>query len=170
MSEIQLAVLDGPDAGKEFDLSGATTVGRDPSAGIVIDDPESSRRHASLSVEGSTVTVEDLGSTNGTFVNGERLTAPRELSGSEKVRVGTTVFEVRVGAEDPQATRAGTSLDLDDLQVTAPRQVPEFAGVAAGGPVMSGAPGGSGGAPGGGDSESSPPPFSGGAPPPSSDP
>jgi hypothetical protein len=165
VAEVQIVVLEGPDAGKEFELSGATTIGRDPSAGIVIDDAEASRRHASLSLEGATVTVEDLGSTNGTFVNGERLAAPRELGGSDKLRIGTSVFEIRVtGAQDPQATTAGTSLpDLDDLQATAPRQVPDFAKDE---PPVSGAPGGAGGVPGGPPPTSAPPPAPAAGPPP----
>jgi hypothetical protein len=137
-------VVEGPDTGKEFDLSGAATVGRDPSAGVSIDDPEASREHASLTVAGTTVTVQDLGSTNGTFVNGERLSAARELSETDKLRIGTTVFELRVtGAED--ATRVGTLPDPADLQATAPRQVPDFASA----PPPSGPPGGAGGIPGG---------------------
>jgi hypothetical protein len=133
--DVQIVVVDGPNTGREFDLSGATVVGRDQSAGLVIDDAEASRRHASLSVEGTTVTVEDLGSTNGTFVNGARISGSKELANGDKVRIGTTVFELRVPqaepAEEPisdQATRMGTALpDLDELQATAPRQVPDFA-------------------------------------------
>jgi hypothetical protein len=119
-------VVEGPNQGMEFELSGSTTVGRDPSAGLVIDDAEASRRHASLSLDGENVMVEDLGSTNGTFVNGKRLTAAHTLMEGEKLRIGTTVFELR--AAPAQATRVGTDLpDLDDIQVTAPRNVPDFA-------------------------------------------
>jgi pSer/pThr/pTyr-binding forkhead associated (FHA) protein len=133
VADVQIVIVDGPNAGREFELSGATVVGRDQSAGLVIDDPEASRRHASLSVDGETVTVEDLGSTNGTFVNGARISGSKQLAGGDKVRIGTTVFELRLPqAEEPdvsdQATRMGTALpDLDELQVTAPRQVPDFA-------------------------------------------
>jgi pSer/pThr/pTyr-binding forkhead associated (FHA) protein len=130
VGDVQIVVVDGPNAGREFELSGSTVVGRDQSAGLVIDDPEASRRHASLSVADATVTVEDLGSTNGTFVNGARISPARELTGGDKVRIGTTVFEVRVEEDEPeavQATRVGTDLpDLDSLQVTAPRQLPDF--------------------------------------------
>ncbi|MEA2421436.1 MAG: hypothetical protein QOF55_535 [Thermoleophilaceae bacterium] len=127
MADIQLVIVEGPNEGREFELTGAIVVGRDTSAGLVIDDPEASRRHASLSVEGDTVTVEDLGSTNGTFLNGQRLTGAQTFSEGDKLRVGTTVFSLKVEAA-ADATRVGTSLpDLDDLQVTAPRQVPDFA-------------------------------------------
>jgi predicted component of type VI protein secretion system len=134
VADVQIVIVDGPNSGREFELSGATVVGRDQSAGLVIDDPEASRRHASLSVSESGVTVEDLGSTNGTFVNGARISDARDVVGGDKLRIGTTVFELRVEEEpepEPeaaQATRIGTALpDLDELQVTAPRQVPDFA-------------------------------------------
>jgi hypothetical protein len=81
------------------------------------------------------VSVEDLGSTNGTFVNGARISGTKELAGGDKVRIGTTVFELQIAQAEPepepiadQATRMGTALpDPDELQVTAPRQVPDFA-------------------------------------------
>ena len=155
MAAVQIVAVEGPDAGKSFDLSGATTIGRDPGAGIALDDSDASRNHASLTVEGTTVTVEDLGSTNGTFVNGERLSAARRLSPMDKVRIGTTVFELRVAAPD-----------LDDVQVTAPRQTPDFASA----PPPSGPPGGTGGPPGGAPGDPppayAPPPAPGGGPAP----
>jgi hypothetical protein len=154
-------VVEGPDTGKEFDLSGATTVGRDASAGIAIDDPEASREHASLSVVGTTVTVTDLGSTNGTFVNGERLSGARELSATDKLRIGTTVFELRVAAA-ADATRVGTLPDPGDVEATAQRQVPDFAGAPPPSPSMPPPGPPPGGPPAGG----APPPAGGSPPPP----
>jgi pSer/pThr/pTyr-binding forkhead associated (FHA) protein len=146
-------IVDGPNAGREFGISGATTVGRDPSAGIVIEDAEASRRHASLLVEGEIVTVEDLGSTNGSFLNGKRLAESSELATGDKLRVGTTVFELKA---EVQATRVGTALpDLDDIQVTAPRQIPSFATDDA---THVGTPAGTAGPPGGAPPTSAPPP------------
>ena len=119
MADLQLVVVDGPFQGTEFDIAGSAVIGRDPSSGIVLDDPEASRRHASVSLEGDeTVTVEDLGSTNGTFVAGERLEGSRSVGNGERIRIGTTVLEVRVAsaaagtlAPEPggpdQATRIG---------------------------------------------------------------
>jgi pSer/pThr/pTyr-binding forkhead associated (FHA) protein len=133
VADVSIVIVQGPNEGREFEVNGAIVVGRDASAGLVIDDPEASRRHASLMLDGSTLTVEDLGSTNGTFVNGARISAPQELGNGDKLRIGTTVFEVHAeepaaAEEEVQATRVGTALpDLDDLQVTAPRQVPDFA-------------------------------------------
>jgi pSer/pThr/pTyr-binding forkhead associated (FHA) protein len=133
VADVSIVIVQGPNEGREFEVSGAIVVGRDASAGLVIDDPEASRRHASLSLDGDSLMVEDLGSTNGTFVNGARISAPQKLDNGDKLRIGTTVFEVHAeeppaAEEEVQATRVGTALpDLDDLQVTAPRQVPDFA-------------------------------------------
>jgi hypothetical protein len=134
----QIVVVEGPDAGKEFELSGSGTIGRHEGE-IALNDPEVSRRHASLAFDGSSVTVADLGSTNGTFVNDERLSGARQLGPGDKLRVGTTVFELRLAAED-DATRV--------------RSAPAPA---------SGPPGGAGGPPGGAPIGGPPP---SGTPPP----
>jgi hypothetical protein len=121
-------IVDGPNEGVEFEISGVAVIGRDPSAGIVLDDPEASRRHASVSLRGDAVTVEDLGSTNGTFVGGERITGSRQVDSGTRIRIGTTVLEVRTpaGAVGPgvvvpepesQATRIG-SVPLEEMPAT----------------------------------------------------
>src|SRR5215212_5109305 len=103
MADLQLRVVDGPHQGTEFQISGSSVIGRDPSSGIVLDDPEASRRHASVSAEGDTIVVEDLGSTNGTYVAGERLQGSRQVSSGDRIRIGTTVMEVRSTAADAAA-------------------------------------------------------------------
>jgi hypothetical protein len=116
VADLQLVIVEGPDAGREFDLAGAIVAGRDPESGIVIDDAEASRKHASFSAEGASVTVEDLASTNGTFVNGERLAGARTIGEGDRVRIGTTVFELRALT---QATSVGTAIpEPDDFQAT----------------------------------------------------
>jgi pSer/pThr/pTyr-binding forkhead associated (FHA) protein len=67
-------------SGRRFYLSGDDlVVGRDPASGIPIDDPHISRAHAALRRRGKAVYVQDLGSSSGTFVNGQAVTATREL-------------------------------------------------------------------------------------------
>ena len=106
MAEVLLVIVEGPNAGREFDVSGGVIVGRDDSAGVVIDDPEASRKHASLASEGTGLKVEDLGSTNGTFVNEERLSGPRTVAAGDRVRIGTTIFEVRAVTQATQVRSA----------------------------------------------------------------
>src|SRR5215212_5598429 len=101
MADIQLVVVDGPLQGTQFDIAGSSVIGRDPSSGIVLDDPEASRRHAAISAEDDGLTVEDLGSTNGTYVAGERIQGSRRVGDGDRIRIGTTVMEVRVAAAAP---------------------------------------------------------------------
>jgi predicted component of type VI protein secretion system len=84
-----------------FDLTKEVTLlGRDVTNDIALGDPEVSRQHARLTRTPGGVVVEDLGSTNGTFVNGERLVAPRVLSMGDLLGFGegvTLAFESRMG-------------------------------------------------------------------------
>src|SRR4051794_37745217 len=104
MAELVVVIVEGPGAGREFALAGSVVAGRDPSAPIPLDDPEASRQHASITAREGGAVVEDLGSTNGTFVGEERITGPRDIAPGERFRIGTTVIELRgaaVGAGAP---------------------------------------------------------------------
>jgi len=68
-------------------------MGRDEKADISLPDPEVSRLHARISWFGTQYVIEDLRSTNGTYVNGVRLRAPQPLNHGDKIAVGQTVFE-----------------------------------------------------------------------------
>ncbi len=68
---------------------GETILGRDPEAAVFLDHKSVSRHHARITISGSTVTIEDLGSKNGTFVRGERATAPSQLADGDEVRIGS---------------------------------------------------------------------------------
>jgi hypothetical protein len=75
-----------------FDLSKEVTiVGRDVTNDIALGDPEVSRQHARLTKTPGGIVLEDLGSTNGSFVNGERLMAPRVLNTGDIVGLGENV-------------------------------------------------------------------------------
>ena len=75
--------------------SSSVLVGRSPSCTLVLDDDYSSSRHARLFQQGDQWCVEDLGSTNGTFLGTERLSAPAPVTVGSVLRVGKTVVELR---------------------------------------------------------------------------
>lgn len=93
-----LVVMEGPLAGQRFEVEAELVVGRE-GEGVKIDDPELSRRHAVLRVLGTGLEIEDLGSLNGTFVNGSRIESPTPLTGGDVVKLGTTSFEIEAPAQ-----------------------------------------------------------------------
>jgi FHA domain/zinc-ribbon domain len=83
-----LLVMRGPNAGSEFRLDGdLTTAGRHPDSDIFLDDVTVSRRHAEFYHERGRFTVRDVGSLNGTYVNGSRI-EEAELVGGDEVQIG----------------------------------------------------------------------------------
>ena len=91
-SSFRLIVRRGPQPNQIYELTkGVVTLGRDITNDIVINDPEVSRHHCRLTQGGGGYTVEDLGSTNGTFVNGQRLTGARPLQPGDMLGLGETV-------------------------------------------------------------------------------
>ncbi len=85
-SGFALIVASGPRRGLHWSLDqGKTKVGRDPADGIFLDDVTVSRHHAEFEVAGDTLTVHDLGSTNGTYVNGSRADEAELVSGDEVI-------------------------------------------------------------------------------------
>lgn len=81
-------------AGHVVDLPDEVTVGRAPGCGVRVDDAYTSSLHARLYRRDGTLWVEDLGSTNGTWVNAQRVTGPTKLGRGDVLQVGGTVFEV----------------------------------------------------------------------------
>jgi len=98
----KLVLQDGALAGKELELTlPEMVIGRDPSADLVIDSAGVSRRHAVVIRTNGDIQVQDLGSSNGTFVNGERLTAPKTLHPGDVLQLGQAVSLTLVAlAED----------------------------------------------------------------------
>jgi len=91
----KVAVIKGPLKGKSYELGEELTIGRAEKCHIMVDDTYVSQVHARLYANGETYLVEDLGSTNGTYLNRRRITSPEELSRGDRVKIGKTVLEMR---------------------------------------------------------------------------
>ena len=92
MSQFQFVMRSGPTPGVTFPLDGdQLIIGRDSSNGVAINDAEISRKHSRLSFQGGKYVLEDLGSTNGTFVNGQRLAGPAVLKPGDVVSLGEQI-------------------------------------------------------------------------------
>jgi FHA domain len=81
----------GHESGVAYDLMGGATLGRGD-VEIRLDDPFASSRHARISRQGHVIVIEDLGSTNGTYLNEEPLNGPQPLHSGDRIRIGDSEF------------------------------------------------------------------------------
>jgi pSer/pThr/pTyr-binding forkhead associated (FHA) protein len=92
----QVVIVDGANAGESVPLDEAPIlIGRGSDAAIRLDDDYVSTRHARIASSGDQWFVEDLGSTNGTYIGPHRLTQPTTLQLGSRVRIGKTTLELR---------------------------------------------------------------------------
>ena len=106
MPELSLEIVEGTGAGELVALTGPVTIGRSREAGLVVTDALVSRRHALVTPTGPGAVVEDLGSRNGTFVNGQDIHGPTRLEPGDQLQLGVTLVELRSAiqiAERPSA-------------------------------------------------------------------
>jgi hypothetical protein len=82
----------GHTPGMEYDIGDGAVLGRGDQAEIRLEDPFASSRHARLLRQGGIIVLEDLGSTNGTYLNEELLTGPQPLHRGDRVRIGDSEF------------------------------------------------------------------------------
>jgi predicted component of type VI protein secretion system len=133
----RLTIRQGPVPGKVFDLvKDVVTIGRDVNNDIVINDSEVSRNHGRLTSQSGGYLIEDLASTNGTFVNGQRLIGPKLLNPSDVIGLGETIVMEYSYVADAGATVVASAPApmMAPEPPTAPPQTPEPA------PVMAPAP------------------------------
>jgi pSer/pThr/pTyr-binding forkhead associated (FHA) protein len=106
---VELVVTEGPDAGKKVTVEAEVVLGRAAGCDLVLDDPEVSRRHAVLRVHGPGAEIEDLDSTNGTFVNDQEIEGPTSIGPGDLIRVGRTrlAMETDLRSAETQAVPAG---------------------------------------------------------------
>lgn len=136
----QIVMRSGPNPNATYALEASqTTIGRDSSNTIAINDPEISRHHARMTQQGGKIVLEDLGSTNGTSVDGNRLSAPHVLKAGETISFGEDIiFVFEAQAFDPDATVASSAASFNQASqqqphayqqpqpAAAPRQEPVY--------------------------------------------
>jgi len=102
-----LVIRQGDGAGGEYPLEDETVIGREHgSADVVLTDPGISRRHVAVRAGAGRITVEDLGSSNGTYVNGRRIDGEVEIANGDEIRLGGTVVSVHGRDSRPSPRRA----------------------------------------------------------------
>ena len=96
---LSLAIINGNDAGNVYRMDKPrVTIGRS-GADLTINDTEASRQHAAVEVRDAVITVEDLNSTNGTMMEGEKITAAVELTNHSEFQIGSTTIMLIVTDE-----------------------------------------------------------------------
>ena len=116
----KLTIRQGPKPNQAFDLDkDVLTLGREAGNDLVIEDPQISRRHSRLTRQGNSYLLEDLGSTNGTFVNGSRVTTPVLLANGDLIGLAdTVVLAVQIPVIiDSGETFVGHATDADATSV-----------------------------------------------------
>ena len=90
--QLEVVAALGREPGERVDVNGGITLGRSPTADIQIDDPFASSAHARIFPRGQFMYIEDMGSTNGTFLNGRQLRKPEQLKVADSIRIGDTEY------------------------------------------------------------------------------
>lgn len=81
--------------GREFEVPDVVVMGRSDETDVVLDDPYASEFHLRLVAQENGLMLHDLGSTNGTYVNGRRVSAPTQLRRGDTIQVGKTAMEIK---------------------------------------------------------------------------
>jgi pSer/pThr/pTyr-binding forkhead associated (FHA) protein len=115
---LRLRVTAGNAQGTEIQVADEFLIGREaPGEGKLGQDAEISRQHARITHAGDEYVIEDLGSTNGTFLNGRKISRPEVLSAGDRIQVGATTLVVQVSvpaaSEAPSAPDAASAPDAD---------------------------------------------------------
>jgi hypothetical protein len=118
--QYRLVVRQGPIPGQIFELNKTEIdIGRDISNDFVINDAEVSRRHAKITLEGDRYKIEDLNSTNGTYIDGQRLIGPHLLAIGEVIMFGDNVGVIFEGEPNRTDITAPTTIELGRTPVAA---------------------------------------------------
>jgi hypothetical protein len=90
--QLEVVAALGREPGERMDVGEGITLGRSPTADLQIDDPFASSAHARIFPRADFMYIEDMGSTNGTFLNGRQLHKPEQLKVADSIRIGDTEY------------------------------------------------------------------------------
>ena len=122
---LRLRVTAGNAEGSEIQVRDEFVIGRQASEeGQLGQDAEISRQHARIARSNGTFTIEDLGSTNGTFVNARRISKPELLSPGDRIQVGTTTLVVQVSVPAAAAASAPDADTRSSSHMITPPELP----------------------------------------------
>jgi pSer/pThr/pTyr-binding forkhead associated (FHA) protein len=140
-AQFQFVMRSGPTVGKTFPLDAQeVSIGRDAVNIIAINDAEVSRKHARMELRGSAYVIQDLGSTNGTFINGTRVSGMQVLNPGDTVSFGEGIVLVYESVGDVNATILSSKPPAATVQKPAPAPVPAPASVPTPAPAPAPAP------------------------------
>jgi pSer/pThr/pTyr-binding forkhead associated (FHA) protein len=125
--QASLVVSQGAQVGTTFSITGSEVIlGREEGIGIAVPDPEVSRQHARVVWQGGDYYLEDLGSTNGTFLNGTPVTGAQILRAGDSIGIGQTllVFQTQPGAIPAEAVAAPAAAYPTQAPPPAPAPAP----------------------------------------------
>ncbi len=110
----KVLIKEGPDAGRVYEVAQAAILGRLDTSDIPVKDGKASREHAKIYKQGEQFAIVDLNSSNGTFVNGEKITK-RILKSGDEIAIGTVrlVFELPEAQEKKAPARKGLDEAFD---------------------------------------------------------
>ncbi len=124
-AQFQFVMRAGPTIGKVFPLEAPEiTIGRESTNAISINDVEVSRKHARLELRGNAYVIQDLGSTNGTFINGQRVTGPQALNPGDSISLGEGIVLSYESAYDPNATMMSANIPRSAAPMPTPEPEP----------------------------------------------
>jgi pSer/pThr/pTyr-binding forkhead associated (FHA) protein len=137
---LMLEIVEGPGAGARFDVARPLVIGRDDSADLVIADSQASRRHARIEPSAHGAIIEDLQSTNGTFINDNELHGRAEIGPDDQLVIGVTVMQVRTPQDVERRPSAVRPVPAFAVPESRPAFTTPVSGAGAAPPTDSGVP------------------------------
>ena len=115
--DVNLILLRKEGGGKDFQLPAAITIiGRRPDCDLCIPLREISRRHCELELYGGSLKLRDLGSSNGTYLNGQKLEQVTEIKAGDTIKIGPITFSIQINGQPKNLIEDDSQIAVDDIK------------------------------------------------------